>query len=61
MLTLSRQAVVPVVHTLLVVDAKAMMRELVARILEAEGYNVLTACSGHEALTLVRASVGGSR
>ena len=48
----------PVVHTVLVVDDEAIVRELVARILAADGFRVLTADRGKKALALARA-LGG--
>lgn len=42
-------------RTLLVVDDEPMVREFAQRLLETEGYSVLEAGSGDEALTLLRA------
>jgi two-component system, cell cycle sensor histidine kinase and response regulator CckA len=47
-----------VVHTVLVVDDDMMVRALAARVLALEGYCVLTASDGEEALRIARASVG---
>jgi len=47
-----------VVHTVLVVDDDTMVRTLAARVLVLEGYRVLMAGNGEEALSIARASVG---
>jgi two-component system, cell cycle sensor histidine kinase and response regulator CckA len=47
-----------VVHNVLVVDNDAPLRKVIARILAKEGYHVLTAGSGVEALTIARTLVG---
>jgi two-component system, cell cycle sensor histidine kinase and response regulator CckA len=44
----------PRARTLLVVDDEPMVREFAQRLLETEGYNVLEAGTGREALTLLR-------
>jgi len=48
----------PRTRTLLVVDDEPMVREFAQRLLETEGYLVLEAGSGDEALTLLRARAG---
>jgi CheY-like chemotaxis protein len=47
-----------VVHNVLVVDNDAPLRKVIARILAKEGYKVLTADSGVEALTIARTLEG---
>jgi CheY-like chemotaxis protein len=46
------------VPNVLVVDNDAALRKVIARILAKEGYNVLTAGSGVEALAIARSLVG---
>lgn len=46
------------VPNVLVVDNDAALRQVIARILTKEGYNVLTASSGVEALAIARTLVG---
>jgi two-component system, chemotaxis family, chemotaxis protein CheY len=42
-------------HPILVVDDEPMIREMVAEVLESEGYAVMTAANGSEALGVVSA------
>lgn len=46
------------VPNVLVVDNDAALRQVIARILAREGYNVLTASTGVEALAIARTLVG---
>ncbi len=53
----SGPAVVPRSRTLLVVDDEPMVREFAQRLLETEGYHVIEAGSGDEALLLLRGRI----
>ena len=45
-------------HTILAVDDDADLLRVIEDVLEDEGYTVLTACSGRDALTILAVSTG---